>query len=143
MNLDNIDQFYAVIKLITGEDIVAKIIINEDDEDGFIIENPFEIMYEMVETPAGQAWRVDFCPWMKFSLDEIFYLFKEKVITIGEADPRIISMYSISKRKNQKKSTSEVDSENKINVTKEMGLVDSIEEARKKLEKIFEGNSNS
>lgn len=141
MNINDIEQFYAVVKLVTGEDIIAKIIANTD-EDGFIVENPFEIVYEMVETPAGQAWKVDFCPWMKFSMETIFYIEKEKIVTIGEADPRIISMYNITKKKSQKKSTdpSDMDSENKININKEMGYIDNIKEAREKLEEIFKLN---
>lgn len=65
------NEFPGVIKLLNGEEIIGNVMVCEN-EDGFVIENPFTIEEEIIETPAGEMIKVELRPWAKFSKEDIF-----------------------------------------------------------------------
>lgn len=123
--------FTGLIKLLSGEEIIGKILVCEN-ENGFVIETPFTVEETIIETPVGEMVKVDLRPWAKFSNEEIFFVEKEKTITVYEADSRIEKIYTKSLRKylNQE-DTSQVD------LTKDMGFKSKVQDARISLENIF------
>jgi len=123
--------FTGLIKLLSGEEIIGKILVCEN-ENGFVIETPFTVEETIIETPVGEMVKVDLRPWAKFSNEEIFFVEKEKTITVYEADSRIEKIYIKSLRKylNQE-DTSQVD------LTKDMGFKSKVQDARISLENIF------
>jgi hypothetical protein len=127
-------EFYGIIKLIDGAELVGNVVVCEE-EDGFIVENPFEITVELISTPAGEMYKVDMRPWIKFSKEDIFFIEKNKVFTVGEADNKILTLYrsTLKKYLNQ-------DNNNKVSLDKELGFKNKIEEARKLLEESFKLN---
>lgn len=131
------NEFYGVIKLTDGTEMVGIVVVCEE-EDGFIVENPFEISVEPVMTPAGEMYKVDMRPWIKFSKEDIFFIEKTKVFTVGEADNKILSLY----RSTLKKYLNKQD-DNKVSLDKELGFKNKIEEARKLLEESFKLNIDS
>ena len=131
------NEFYGVIKLTDGTEMVGIVVVCED-EDGFIVENPFEISVEPVMTPAGEMYKVDMRPWIKFSKEDIFFIEKTKVFTVGEADNKILGLY----RSTLKKYLNKQD-DNKVSLDKELGFKNKIEEARKLLEESFKLNIDS
>jgi hypothetical protein len=131
------NEFYGVIKLIDGTELVGNVVICEE-EDGFVVENPFEISVEPISTPAGEMYKVDMRPWIKFSKEDIFFIDKNKVFTIGEADNKILTLY----RSTLKKYLNE-EHNNRVSLDKELGFKNKIEEARKLLEKSFKLNIDS
>lgn len=128
------NEFYGVIKLVDGTEIVGSV-IPCDQEDGFIIENPFEISVELITTPAGEMYKVDMRPWIKFSKEDIFFIEKNKVFTVAEADNKILTLY----RGTLKKFLNKQD-DNRVSLDKELGFKNKIEEARVLLEKYFKLN---
>jgi len=131
------NEFYGVIKLIDGTELVGNVVVCEE-EDGFVVENPFEISVEPISTPAGEMYKVDMRPWIKFSKEDIFFIDKNKVFTIGEADNKILTLY----RSTLKKYLNE-EHNNRVSLDKELGFKNKIEEARKLLEKSFKLNIDS
>lgn len=131
------NEFYGIIKLIDGTELVGNIVVCEE-EDGFVVENPFEISVEPISTPAGEMYKVDMRPWIKFSKEDIFFIDKNKVFTVGEADNKILTLY----RSTLKKYLNE-DHNNRVSLDKELGFKNKIEEARKLLEKSFKLNIDS
>jgi hypothetical protein len=131
------NEFYGVIKLIDGTELVGNIVVCEQ-EDGFVVENPFEISVEPISTPAGEMYKVDMRPWIKFSKEDIFFIDKNKVFTVGEADNKILTLY----RSTLKKYLNE-EHNNRVSLDKELGFKNKIEEARKLLEKSFKLNIDS
>lgn len=131
------NEFYGVIKLTDGTEMVGIVVVCEE-EDGFIVENPFEISVEPVMTPAGEMYKVDMRPWIKFSKEDIFFIEKTKVFTVGEADNKILSLY----RSTLKKYLNKQD-DNRVSLDKELGFKNKIEEARKLLEESFKLNIDS
>jgi len=123
--------FTGLIKLLSGEEIIGKILVCEN-ENGFVIETPFTVDETIIETPVGEMVKVDLRPWAKFSNEEIFFVEKEKTVTVYEADSRIEQIYEKSLRKylNQE-DTSQVD------LTEDMGFKSKVKDARIALENIF------
>jgi hypothetical protein len=124
------EEFYATMKLMSGEEIVAKVCYDED-EDVLILENPrlvnnIEIKKNNVIT-RGFTFNV----WMAATYDEMFIIKREHVITITELDSKIQKFYK------KYLSNENEDSIGKVDIKKQKGYVTSIKEARKLLEDIF------
>jgi hypothetical protein len=133
----NNDEFFGVLKLITGEEIIAKV-VPYHEEDGILLEYPLEIDAELIQTSAGSAIKVDLSPWFKFSEDTIFFIEKEKVISIAEAESRILQLYRTTLRK-----MITTDDSNRVSLDEELGFKNHIDQARAKLEEAFKLNMES
>lgn len=125
------NEFPGVIKLLNGEEIIGNVMVCEN-EDGFVIENPFTIEEEIIETPAGELVKVELRPWAKFSKEDIFFVEKQKTVTVYEADDRILKIYERTVRKYFLG-----DNSNKVHLNEEMGFKTKIQDARTSLEKLF------
>lgn len=125
------NEFPGVIKLLNGNEIIGSVMVC-DQEDGFVIENPFSIEEEIIETPVGEMIKVELRPWAKFSKEDIFFIEKNKTITVYEADDRILKIYDKTLRKYFLG-----DNSNKLNLNEEMGFKTKIQDARTSLEKLF------
>ena len=77
------DDFYATIKLRSGEEIFAKVTpCEEDDRTILILSNPI-IVEELVVRGKFQGFKME--PWIK-TLDDMFILNMDEVITMSESD---------------------------------------------------------
>ena len=124
------EDFYAVIKLISGEEIFS--IVCPSEENGrtmLILNNPVTIEVVVMKQIGMQGYKID--PWLKFADDDTFLLNMDKVLTISEVrDPETIEMYHKYLRQQESK-----DSKNPL--TPEMGYLSSVSEARKIFEKLY------
>ena len=133
------DEFYAIIKLTSGEEILSLISIDENEGDPIImLQNP--ITMKIVNSHRGMHIKVK--SWIEMSSDDIFIIKPDKVMTMTETtDERLIDIYtnyiededddlydSISESKS---------SAGKVTPSQKMGYVSTVEDARKKLEDIF------
>lgn len=126
------EDFYAVIKLISGEEIFSIVCPSEEDEKTMLIlNNPVTIEVIVMKQIGMQGYKID--PWLKFADDDTFLLNMDKVLTISEVrDPETIEMYHKFLRQQENKNS-------KNALSKEMGYLSSVSEARKRLEKIYRG----
>lgn len=124
------DEFYAVLKLITNEEIVSKVLVCEEEERTLLLlESPIMINQIMLKSMGASALKVE--PWIKMTKETMFVIDMDKVITISEIkDDEIIFVYEKYLKDRDKLSK-------KIKATPNMGYIASINEARKSLEKIF------
>jgi hypothetical protein len=126
------EDFYAVIKLVSGEEIFS--IVCPSEEDGrtmLILNNPVTIEVIVMKNIGMQGYKID--PWLKFADDDTFLLDMEKVLTISEVrDEETIDMYHKFLRKHENKNS-------KNPLTAEMGYLSSVSEAREMLEKLYKG----
>ena len=124
------EDFYAVIKLISGEEIFS--IVCPSEEEGrtmLILNNPVVIEIIVMKQIGMQGYKID--PWLKFADDDTFLLDMDKVITISEVrDEEIITMYHKFLKQQENK-----DPKNPL--TPEMGYLSSVAEARKKFENLY------
>ena len=124
------EDFYAVIKLVSGEEIFS--IVCPSEEEGrtmLILNNPVTIEVIVMKQIGMQGYKLD--PWLKFADDDTFLLDMEKVLTISEVrDEETIEMYhKFLKQKNKEN--------DKSSLTPEMGYLSSVSEARKVFEKLY------
>ena len=84
-------DFYATIKLITGEEIFALVSVdNEEDEPVIIMQNP--VVMKVLSTGKGQMMKIR--PWLEVPGDDVYIMKYDKIITMSEVkDKMITSMY--------------------------------------------------
>jgi hypothetical protein len=124
------DDFYASIKLISGEEIFARVMpCEENGSINLLITNPITLT-EVKSRNGMTGYKVE--PWIKTTKEDMFILNMEKVITISETnDIEIIKIHqSFVKSFNNIKN-------NKTNVTRKMGYISNINDAKVLLEKIY------
>ena len=124
------EDFYAIIKLISGEEIFSKVCpCDEDDRIMLILDDP--ITMESVTIRQLGISTIKVSPWIKFADDSMFIIDMEKVITITEiTDEDLIKIHQKFVRERNKKS-------NKSELTSKMGYLSSIADARITLEKLY------
>ena len=121
-------EFLAAIKLVSGEELLSMVTsVHDENGDYLIVENPIEV--EEVILPNKQAG-AKVQPWMKFSREEQFVIPKEHIITIVEVAEEVEVFYHMSLRKL-----------NNDLVTDAKGKISTVDEARIKLNKIFNKDS--
>jgi hypothetical protein len=127
------EEFYAIIKLISGEEILSLIMVDENDGDPIIVlQNP--VVMKMVEQQMGSYVKIK--PWMELPNDDFFMIKLDKVITMTETtDKKIIDIYN--KYLNDDDSIDIYKPSGEVKVSIEMGYVSSVEDARKKLEELY------
>ena len=133
-------DFHATIKLITGEEIFALVSVDStEDEPVIIMQNP--VIMKVLSTGKGQMMKIR--PWLEVPGDDVYIIKYDKLITISEVkDKMIISMYQAYCDEGDFDFGTFVDEKVKPDkrnqeVTKKMGYISSVEDARKKLEDLF------
>ena len=125
------DPFLAVIKLISGEEVVAKVSYL-DDEERILLECPAVMNSTSSRSLGVNLIKIE--PWIKTGKETIYILDMNKVVTISEVfDKEVTKVYT--KFVLAYYYEEEPTRENKI--TKQMGYLSSVKEARATLEKIF------
>ena len=132
------EEFVAIIKLVSGEEILASVCVDETGEEPIII----------VHTPVtmkmiNNGMYVKIKPWMELADDDMFVFRTDKIITMSEVkDQKVIKIYE-----RYVEEENEVDKINllfpaggEVNPDGKMGYISSVEDARKSLENIFKNN---
>ena len=85
------EEFYSIIKLISGEEIFALISIDHDQEDPIVIlQNP--LVMKMINSPKGSYIKVN--RWIELSSDDIFMMRLDRILTMTESrDAKLIAIY--------------------------------------------------
>jgi len=128
------EEFYATIKLVSGEEIFSKVCpCTEENRVILILDNPITIETITIRHTGMKALKVE--PWMKYTEDEMFIVNMDKVITITEVnDKMLIKIYEKYLRSKDKKYC-------KSEISPNMGFVSSVADARISLEKLYKSNS--
>ena len=128
------EEFYAALKLITGEEIFSLVSVDENDGDSIImLSNP--VIMKMMQSPAGQYIKVK--PWLELPDQDLFLIKYDKIVTMSEVtDKQMIKFYT--RYLNEDDVDIEIDG--KVSLTDKMGLLTTVDDARKSLENIFKNN---
>ncbi len=131
------DEFYCILKLVSGEEIFSLISIDEnEDEPIIILQNPLTM--KTVSNQHGSFVKIK--PWIEMSSDDMFIIKLDKVITMTESnDPMLIEMYN---KFNSSDGSEVYDISGKVKVSSEMGYIASVEESRKFLENLYNGTKD-
>jgi hypothetical protein len=127
------DDFYATLKLKTGEEIFAKVAASEEeDRTILIVSNPI-IVAEIKGRMGVVGYKVE--PWLKTTKDDMFIINLDDVLTISESsDIEMIMMYQSYVRQSNKDGTNE----SKIN--RRMGYIANVNDAKEILEKLYKNS---
>ena len=126
------DDFYATVKLKSGEEIFAKVAASEEEDRTVLIVNNPIVIQELKGRMGVVGYKFE--PWLKTTTEDMFILNLSDVLTMSESsDIEMIMMYQDYVRSSEKNSTRE--SKSKIN--RRMGYVANVNEAKELLEKLF------
>ena len=130
------EEFHAVLKLITGEEIFSLVCVDENDGDPIILlMNP--VIMKIMRNHVGQYVKMK--PWIEMSNDDMYVDKYDKIITMTEVkEGNMIQFYN--KYLNEEDFDWEEDGRTKI--SDKMGYVSSVDEARKMLENIYKLKDN-
>ena len=131
-------DFHATIKLITGEEIFALVSVdNTEDDPVIIMQNP--VVMKVLSTGRGQMMKIR--PWLEVPGDDVYIIKYDRIITMSEVkDKMVISMYKTYCKEGEfdfGDFMNEETSGKTHEVTKQMGYISNVEDARKKLEDLF------
>ena len=128
------EEFYAIIKLVSGEEVFSLIMVDDEEEDPIIImQNP--IIIKMLHSPQGSFIKIK--PWMELSEEDFFMIRLDKVLTMTEStNEKLIEVYNDYISDNSS-SEIEMSSDGRVKPDSKMGYVSTVEDARKNLEDIF------
>ena len=132
-----VDEFYATIKLITGEEIFGLVSVEEDTENPIIlITHP--VTMKMINAIEGSMIKLN--TWLNVPGDDPVVIKWDKVVTMTEIkDKVIISIYNnyLEDEKFYITKVRSVDNNVKNKLTDKMGYISTVNDARKYLEGIY------
>ena len=129
------DDFYATIKLKSGEEIYTKVApCYEEDKTLLLITNP--ITLESIHGPRGlSGYKLE--PWLKTTKDDMFVIDMDNVLTMSESkDIEMIMMYQAWVRESAQEFKDPTGNRKKIN--RKMGYIANVNDTKEILEKLFE-----
>ena len=124
------DDFYATIKLKSGEEVFARVAASEEeDRTMLIIHSP--VTFSEIKNKGGLVgYKVE--PWLKTTREDMFIVNMDNVITLSESsDMEMIIMYQHFLKDSQR----EMQHTHKLN--RRMGYLSNVNDAKENLEKIF------
>ena len=128
------DDFYATIKLNSGEEIFAKVAASEEEDRTMLIVHSPVTVSEIKNKTGLLGYKVE--PWLKTTRDDMFIINMDKVITLTESsDMEMIVMYQHYLRDSQR----EYHNHHKLN--RRMGYICNVRDAKENLEKLFKLDS--
>ena len=131
------DKFLAVIKLKTGEEVIAKIEVTPE-LDVMSLDSPAMIGHSsFTRKPGISVIKIE--PWIKTGRERTYIVEMSNVITTCEVhDKDVIKAYN--KFVNAYYETEELLKKPEPKMTKEMGYISNVIDARKSLENIFKNS---
>jgi hypothetical protein len=130
------EEFYAILKLVSGEEIFSKVCaFEENDEVLIVLDHP--VFIETGYSNKLNAPVVKINPWINLTEETTFIINRDKILMMTEVkDSKYIRMHNKYIKEQNKIS-------NRTNITPNMGYITSITEARDSLEKIYKLNTES
>jgi hypothetical protein len=128
------EDFYATVKLKSGEEIFAKVAASEEKERTMlIISNPI-VVEELKGKRGVVGYKIE--PWLKTTTDDMFIIKLDDVLTLSESsDIEMIMMYQDYIR------SADRDNKNQPNISRNMGYLGTVNDTKELLEKIFKKSS--
>mgnify|MGYP003114871527 FL=1 len=127
------DDFYATLKLKTGEEIFAKVAATEEEDRTMILVSNPVVVNEIKSRFGVVGYKVE--PWLKTTTEDMFILNIADILTMSESsDIEMIMMYQDYIR------SSNSDEDNNKQINRRMGRIGNVNDAKEILEKLFKKN---
>jgi hypothetical protein len=127
------EDFYATLKLKTGEEIFAKVAASEEEERTMlIISNPV-VITQIKNRVDVVGYKLE--PWLKTTTEDMFIINFNDVLTISESfDIEMIMMYQSFVRHSSRDRT------NQPKINRRMGYIANVNDAKEILEKLYKNS---
>ena len=127
------EEFFATVKLITGEEIVSKVVYLED-EDKVLLENPLQVDSAKQRKGALEISGFSFKEWVCATFDKMFIINRNHIITVSEIEGPIVDFYkeTLLRMENGKSLTGKGGK-----LPRGSGYLGSVTDMKKSLENIF------
>ena len=131
------EEFYGIIKLITGEEIFAMITVEENNGSPMLlVQNP--VIMKVLNNGTGQYVKVK--PWLELSNEDMFIINYDRIVTMSEVkDEQMINFY----QRYLEDDSLDIEIDGKVSINPQMGFISTVEEARKELEELYKLNIES
>ena len=129
------DDFYATIKFKSGEEIYAKVAASEEEgRTMLVITNPITVA-EVKSRQGTVGYKVE--PWLKTTREDMFIINLQDVLTLSESsDVEMIQMYQRFVQDSSR------DRRSQPKLSREMGYIASVKDAKDILEKLYKKKSS-
>ena len=125
------DDFYASLKLISGEEVFAKVAAcDEDNRTLLLLHNPVKV--EQVRLPGANivaGYKVE--PWLKTNDEDMMVLDMKNIMTMVECND--IEMITI----HQRYVADSAEQGTRSRIDRKMGYISSVTDAKKMLEHLY------
>jgi len=126
------EEFYGVIKLITGEEIFALISVEENDLGNPIIMVQTPVTMKVLSNGHGQYVKIK--PWLELADEDMYLINYDRIITMTEVkNNEMVTFY----KRYLEEDDLDFEIDGKVKLQETMGFISTVDDARKKLEVIF------
>ena len=139
------DEFYSILKLVSGEEIFALVCVDEsNDEPILILHNPIKMK---TLTQMNHLNYVKVTPWIENTEEDMFVLKMDKVITMIECkDKKLIKIYKQYLDEKDEDDVQVINSRSKKGKVNwpgdpKLGYISSVEKKRESLEELYKSDS--
>ena len=140
------DEFYSILKLVSGEEIFALVCVDEsDDEPILILHNPIKM--KPLHPQSNQLSYIKVTPWMDMTDEDMYVLKMNKVITMVECrDQKLIKIYKQYIEEKDEDDMKVINTRSEKGKIKwpgdpKLGYISSVEKKRESLEELFKSDS--
>ena len=130
------EEFHAVIKLVTGEEIFSLVCVDENDGDPILLlMNP--VVMKVMKNHVGQYVKVK--PWMEVATDDLYVIKYDKIITMTEVkEEQTIEFYN----RYLNEDDVDFDDDGRTKISDKMGYISTVDDARDMLENLYKLKDN-
>ena len=130
------EEFYGVIKLVTGEEIFALISVEENDHGNPVVSVQTPVVMKVLSHAHGQYVKIK--PWLELADEDMYLINYDRVVTMTQVkDSDLIGFYE----RYLKDDEVDIELDSKVQLHENMAFISTVDDARKKLEDIFK-NTN-
>ena len=127
------EDFYATIKLKSGEEIFAKVAASEEEDRTLLLVSTPIVVHEIKSRVGVVGYKLE--SWLKTTKEDLFIIDLSDVLTMSESnDLEMIQMYQSYVRSSYR------DKKNEPKLSRKMGYISTVNDAKEILEKLFKNS---
>ena len=134
------EEFYGVVKLSNGEELLAKVILTEEEGETLaFMQDPVGI--QVINKPVDDnkmMKAMGFHKWMQLSDEEFFIIREKDIIAVASMSKEVVLMYETFLTSNDiKMDNNEVKIKRRTKIDNVKGFLGKVDQARALFEKIY------
>ena len=137
------EEFHCSIKLMNGEEIIARAIVTKDvseEKDIVYLEDPLVVQSFTKEVAGDKAIKcMGFSKWQNFSDEDFYIINAESILTMASLSKEMVFVYEsfLAQSRGGTPRVSRKHDKHRVHLTENEGSLGKIDAARKKLEDLF------